>query len=87
MSDEIKPIDMRSDMEKTLAYIVKETLWMARRYADGRRTYAPTMVNEAIVLAKKCGIDITEDPTNNKMFARDGDFGEWNPELNRFEKE
>jgi hypothetical protein len=26
---------------------VKEILWMARRYADGRATYAPQLFNEA----------------------------------------
>lgn len=28
--------------------ILKDTLWMARRYAHGRSTYSPMLVNQAI---------------------------------------
>ena len=68
-----------------LRYIIQETLWMARRYADGRSTYAPATVNECIMMAEKLNIDIagpTEPP-----YAKDGMFGEWNPETKKFEKE
>ena len=32
---------------ETLKRIIKDTFWMARRYAHGRHTYAPSMVREA----------------------------------------
>jgi hypothetical protein len=31
--------------------IVRDIHWMARRYADGRNTYAPTMFNDAVKIA------------------------------------
>ena len=31
-----------------LAEIIRNTLWMARRYADQRSTYAPSVVNISI---------------------------------------
>lgn len=37
---------------ETLRRIIKETFWMARRYAHGRCTYAPSMVRECYVLLK-----------------------------------
>ena len=73
------------DLIDNLEYIIRETLWMARRYADGRSTYAPTTVNECIDLALKLGIDLSGPP--EEMYAKDGMFGEWNPKLQRFEKE
>lgn len=76
-----------TDREKQLEYIVRETLWMARRYADGRRTYAASTVNEAIQLAQKCGIVVEPDGATGKTFADDGDFGKWNPDTQKFEKE
>ena len=33
---------------ETLKGAFEDTIWMAIRYADGRRTYAPTMVRDAI---------------------------------------
>jgi hypothetical protein len=62
--------------------IVIETLWMARRYADGRSSYAPDTVNRAIDKAKELGIHrpITREPD----YARDGDFGEWDSNARGF---
>ncbi len=74
-----------TDRIRKLEYIIRETLWMARRYADGRRTYAPGTVNEAIDLALELGIDIA-GPTE-PIYATDGDLGEWNPDTGKFEKE
>lgn len=31
----------------TLRRAVKDIIWMARRYADGRQTYAPSLFNDA----------------------------------------
>ena len=33
---------------KTLSHCFDEVIWMAIRYADGRHTYAPSMVRDAI---------------------------------------
>ena len=46
-----------------LRTIVKEILWMARRYANGRQTYAPCVVNRAINACEKIGIVIEDDNT------------------------
>jgi hypothetical protein len=39
-----------TDQEKIqkLKHAFEETIWMAIRYADGRHTYAPSMVRDAI---------------------------------------
>lgn len=62
-----------------LRSIIKDTLWMARRYADKRSSYSTSQVNEALELAKILdvgpGSDVTlEDPD----YAIDGMFGYWN---------
>jgi hypothetical protein len=75
---------LRRENEK-LKSLLGETLWMARRYADGRSTYAPSIVNESIDFAVSLGVRI--DPDDGKMYASDGDFGNWNPETKRFSKE
>lgn len=65
-----------SERESQMEYIIRETLWMARRYAHGRRTFAPSTVNECINLALKLGIKIDPDTVDGiEMYARDGDFG------------
>lgn len=68
-----------------LEYIIQETLWMARRYADGRSTYAPGTVNKCIDKALEIGIDLSGPP--EEMYASDGMFGKWNSELKMFEKD
>lgn len=68
-----------------LRSIITKTLWMARRYADGRSTYAPHDVNMAIDLALSLGIEL--DGPIDKPYAEDGMFGEWNPETQRFKEE
>ena len=39
-----------TDQEKIqkLKHAFEETIWMAIRYADGRHTYAPSMVRDAV---------------------------------------
>ena len=39
-----------TDQEKIqkLKHAFEETIWMAIRYADGRNTYAPSMVRDAV---------------------------------------
>lgn len=70
-----------NDLER----IIRDTLWMARRYADGRSTFAPGMVNECIDLALELGIELDGPP--EEMYAKDGMLGEWNPLLGEFENE
>lgn len=54
-----------------LMRIVKDTLWMAQRYADGRMTYAVEMYNAAARDARSLGIEASD--------AKDGMFDaqEW----------
>ena len=58
---------------------VKDILWMARRYADGRQTYAVDMFNNAYdLLRDEFGEDIDpKDPTReqNHPYAEDGNQG------------
>jgi hypothetical protein len=57
-----------------LKKIIIDTILMARRYADGRKTYAVEMVNNSIDLAIGLGIDIKDDHTleNGVRYATDG---------------
>lgn len=50
-------------------HVVKQTLWMAQRYANGRMTYAVEMFNDAARLAVVGGY-APEGP----MIAKDGMF-------------
>jgi hypothetical protein len=70
--------------EEKLEHIITHTLWMDRRYADGRSTYAPGMVNEAIDMALELGLDLG-GPVE-ETYAEDGMFGTWNPVTKNFEK-
>ena len=38
---------------KMLKQIIKDTFWMARRYAHGRHTYAPSMIRDSYTLIAK----------------------------------
>ena len=44
-----------------LEQIVKDTFWMARRYAHGRHTYAPCMVRDSYYLLKKYFPELVPD--------------------------
>lgn len=60
---------------KRLEYIITEISWMARRYADGRCTYAPSMYNDAIMEAIELGVPLRPDTAlkeNPTLFAREG---------------
>ena len=46
-----------------LIRIIKDTLWMARRYANGRKTYAPGIINDALSTLGHMGITINSDAT------------------------
>ena len=60
--------------EQVLEKIIIDTIWMARRYADGRNTYAVDMVNNALDLCKELNIDIREDDTlkSGNLYATHG---------------
>lgn len=77
---------MKNQRIAQLESIIRETLWMARRYAHGRSTYAPRMFNEAYDTAKSLGINIAPDAINGSDYADDGMFGRWNPSTKNFEK-
>lgn len=64
-----------SDAEKleTAKHIINEIWWMARRYADGRSTYAPGMYNRAIYKAQnELGMEFRPD-LDESVYAKDGD--------------
>ena len=60
--------------EKELEEIIIDTIWMARRYADGRKTYAVSMLNDAIDNCERLGVNIKTDHTliNGNKYATDG---------------
>lgn len=81
--------------EEQLEKIIVDTIWMARRYADGRMTYAVSMVNDSLALCKELGIEITEDPMlkGNPSVATDGrdlrkcaDCGGWVSPIGSYRK-
>ena len=73
---------------RNLEYIITETIWMARRYANKRQTFAPSTVNECIDLALKMGVEIAPDSVDGiNMYANDGGLGKWVPNCACFEKE
>jgi hypothetical protein len=56
-----------------LKKIIVDIAWMARRYADGRKTYAVGMYNDACFDAVNLGCRIRPDfAEDGKLFARDG---------------
>lgn len=68
-----------------LKWVIEQLAWMARRYADGRSTYAPAMCNEALDVAKALGVEIESDTTlPDPDYATDGMFGRWNADEGRF---
>jgi len=54
----------------TLENALKETLWMARRYADGRATYAASSYNSVVRQLLELGVSLPK--TDGTLWARDG---------------
>lgn len=52
-----------NERERQLEQIIRKTFWMARRYANGRSTYAPAVVNQCLRDLADLGIDIDRDPS------------------------
>ena len=70
-----------------LKEIIQETIWMARRYANNRRSYATSTVNEYIDIALKLGVNIKPDLVDGiGMYANDADLGRWDPAEQAFFK-
>lgn len=70
---------MKRDVTPEIIEAIKEMVWMARRYASGRKTYTPWCFNNAYVtLCNFFGqsrIDISSDfDVETFPFAKDGDF-------------
>ena len=59
---------------ETLRRICANFQWMARRYADGRSTYAVSMLNDNTYLLLNMGVQLTVG-AEKKIFAQDGMFG------------
>lgn len=59
-----------------LMSVIQDIWWMARRYADGRLSYAPGMFNRAINKAMnnglECNPDIVAKPVPS-MYAKGGE--------------
>ena len=59
-------IDLKLEIERLTKerddarHVVRQTLWMARRYADGRNTYAVEMYNDAAKIAIDGGFALGE---------------------------
>jgi len=61
-----------------LVSVILDTHWMARRYADMRRSYASGMFNRAMDRALALGLPLKEDSALNATFyADDADLGTW----------
>jgi hypothetical protein len=64
--------ELAEENEK-LRRIAKDLQWMARRYANGRRTYAVGVCNDATKHLIEMGVEIKPDPVGDTIWAMDGD--------------
>lgn len=80
--DKIKELQAQN---RNLKEAVAEIWWMARRYADGRSTYAPHQFNSVTQWLRSCSL--LTDTDNGELWASDGDLGRWDPETEKFEGE
>lgn len=80
--DKIKRLQKQNHQLHTA---LTEIWWMARRYADGRSTYAPYQFNIITQSLRESGL--LDDTDNGEKWASDGDFGKWGPDTKRFEGE
>ena len=49
--------------EKELEEVIQDIFWMARRYAHGRHTYAPSIVRQAYMKCIELNVRIAKDKT------------------------
>jgi hypothetical protein len=61
--------DAEADV-RILAEVIQDIHWMARRYADGRSTFAPSTFNYAIGRAMAVGVELV--PVDDTLWAKDG---------------
>lgn len=59
---------------EALKQVIKDIWWLARRYADGRRSYAVSLYNDAIETCLGLGMKFEPDPISGGIWAKDGDF-------------
>lgn len=59
----MKEIDIIKNRAISLEAIIRDIFWMARRYAHGRHTSAPSTIREVYGALKRLGITIQEDAT------------------------
>lgn len=64
-----------------LKQMLENIWWMAKRYADGRSTYATTDINTIIDKLRDKNIITEPDPIDNSYYAKDGNFGSWIKDL------
>lgn len=63
-------MDLKPYQIEKLIQIVQDFHWMARRYADGRMSYAPSLFNDHVRALQQMGIDL--NPTGDKtIWAHD----------------
>lgn len=64
-------IKLQSYQINKLIEIVKDFHWMARRYVDGRSTYAPSLFNDHVRALQQMGIELNPG-SDNTIWANDG---------------
>lgn len=72
-----------TDKEKVLLQAFMDTIWMAMRYANGRSTYAPHMLRDAVQRVKKEYPEfkmmpdavIVEEKIRRLEYSDEGEFG------------
>lgn len=62
---------MKADENEILREIVVDYHWMARRYSDGRSTYATSLFNQHTRTLLDLGIELNRT-SDNTIWARDG---------------
>lgn len=76
-------VEAQQGENERLKDIIRHTLWMAGRYADGRRSYAVGLYNDKLALARELGCD------GDALDAKDGMFDEpaFTSELERLKQD
>ena len=66
---------------------LKNTIWMAARYADGRMSAAPGLFNDTLEDLDKHGFGRVMDgdaARNGHRYVSDGDMGQYDPETKQY---
>jgi hypothetical protein len=72
--------DLIKENEELKEYL-KDLWWMAKRYADGRRSYATTQLNVTVDRLRDMGVITEPDPIDKSYYAKDSDFGNWTKDV------